>query len=54
MEIGWMADALADMEAFAELNGMAELREQLAVCRELATAVEAEQEAAQNPHASTD
>ena len=47
MEIGWMAEALADMETFAELNGLDELQERLADCRQLAGAVEDEQRAEQ-------
>ena len=44
MEIGWMTDTLADLEAFAKMNGLAELQEQLQTCREIASRVEREQE----------
>lgn len=43
MQVGWMTEALADLEAFAEMSGLSELREQLSACRQLASAVEDEQ-----------
>lgn len=50
MEIGWMLDELADMEKFAELNGMDELRKQLARCRELAVEATHGTEAVSSAH----
>lgn len=47
MKTGWMVEALADMETFAELNGLGELQKQLAVCRQLARAAEDDRKAAQ-------
>ena len=44
MKTGWMVDVLTDLEKFAELNDMDELREQLAQCRELAVEAEDGQE----------
>lgn len=42
MKIEWMAEALADMKTFAELNGLTELQKQLTVCQELAVKAQAE------------